>query len=93
MTVTFDSFTTSHPEFIPAGEDLIEAKVAAAVLQVDAEVWGDKVDLGVELTAAHLLAMSPFGQNARLVPEDGVTIYERQLRRMQMQVGHRALVP
>ncbi len=93
MAVTVASFKVGYPEFLPAGDTLIANKLAAAVLQVDADVWGPKTDLGVELTAAHLLAIAPFGQSARLALKDGSTIYERRLTEMMAQVtsGYRAL--
>ncbi len=93
MAVTVASFKVGFPEFIPAGDTLIANKLAAAVLQVDASVWGSKTDLGVELTTAHLLALSPLGQSARLVNKDGSTIYERRLVEMMAQVtsGYRVL--
>lgn len=93
MSVTVDSFLASYPEFRSAERDLLQAKLDAAEPQVDSEVWGDKTDQGVELTAAHLLAISPFGQNARLVAKDGSTTYSKRLREMQLQVtgGYRLI--
>lgn len=87
MAVSVESFLTSFPEFEPAGEGLIAAKIAAGALQVDAGLWGEKADLGVELTAAHLLALSPFGQQARLIAKDGTTTYGNRLHVMQRQVA------
>jgi hypothetical protein len=71
MAVTFDTFVASFPEFRPATPALVDAQIAKAVAQIDASVWGAKADLGVELLTAHLLAISPFGQQARLVSKDG----------------------
>lgn len=87
MAVTQAAFLASYPEFNPASTELLAAKLAAAELQVDADVWGGKADLAVMLTAAHLLAISPFGQRARLVSDAGKTTYEGELSRMKKTVG------
>jgi hypothetical protein len=87
MAVTRTTFLVRFPEFNRASEPLIDAYIEAASLQVDDSVWGDKADLGVELTAAHLLALSPFGQQARMVNKDGSTTYGERLSSMQRQVA------
>lgn len=87
MTVDVESFLESFPEFRPAEAALIKPMIAKAVIQVDAAVWGTlKTDLGVELLTAHLLAISPFGQNARLVSKDGSTTYGKRFDAMVKQV-------
>lgn len=86
MAVTRDSFLEAHPEFRSAEKPLIDSTIAAAELQVDATVWGGKVDLGVGLLTAHLLAISPFGQNARLTSKDGGSTYLTRFRAMMKQV-------
>lgn len=93
MAVDFDSFIGAFPEFRRVEKGLVDAKLAEARLQVDASVWGSKADLGVSYLAAHLIALSPFGQHARLVPptakatrEDVLTTYERQFEAMKRQV-------
>lgn len=76
MAVTVESFIESFPEFKTAKIETIKAKLADAVLQVDAAVYGTKADLGVKYTAAHLLALSPFGRQAKLVSKNGTTTYQ-----------------
>lgn len=76
MAVTVESFRESFPEFRSASLELIKAKIDEAALQVDAVVWEGKTDLGVKYTAAHLLALSPFGRQAKLVSKDGTTTYQ-----------------
>lgn len=94
MAVTVETFLDSYPEFNPAGEPLIQAKLDDAALLVDADIWGTREDMGVMLTTAHLLAQSPFGQQARLVSKDGSSTYSRELARMQVIVaGGGRLVP
>ena len=94
MTVTFDSLIGGFPEFEAAPIALVEAKIAEAVLQIDAEVWGAKTDLGVSYLACHLLSMSSFGQHSRLQPAntkvgrtDALTTYEREYQRIKSSVA------
>ncbi len=79
MAVSVESFLVSHPEFTPAGAELIQAKLDEAALEVDVALWGVRADTGIKLTAAHLLAVSPFGQQARLVAKNGSTTYSTRL--------------
>lgn len=100
MTVTFDSLVSGFPEFGAAPIDLVEAKIAEAVMQIDAGVWGAKTDLGVSYLACHLLSMSSFGQHSRLQPQsakvgrtDAITTYEREYQRLKSMVvsGYRVV--
>ena len=86
MAVDFTSFVADFPEFEPAGRQLVESKLADARLRVDAAVWEAKTDLGVKYLAAHLLALSPFGQQARLVAKDGSTTYGKHHKQMVHEV-------
>ncbi len=87
MSLTTEQFLARYPEFAGTGPDLVEAKLAEADLQVDAAVWGDQADIGHGLVAAHLLATSPFGENARMVAKDGTTTYGTRLETMQRRVA------
>ena len=86
MAVDVESFLVGFPEFRPAEATLITPMIAKATLQVDASVWGSKADLGIELLTAHLLAISPFGQNARLASKEGKTTYLTRFNAMVKQV-------
>jgi hypothetical protein len=86
MSVDFASFVADFPEFEPAGRTLVDSKIADARLRIDASVWDLKTDLGVKYLAAHLLALSPFGQQARLVAKDGSTTYGRMHATMVREV-------
>lgn len=88
MAVTVASFLASRPEFASA-EGLVdlETQLAYAITRVDPEIWKDKTDEGVELTLAHALALSPFGQNAKLVSKAGETTYGIQLKILREQVA------
>jgi hypothetical protein len=86
MAVTLASFKAAFPEFVDAGDPLLQSKLDEAVLQIDASVWGAKADLGVSYLAAHLLALAPSGKAARLNAWDDRTTYGEQFIRMQRSV-------
>lgn len=48
----------------------VQANLNAASLEIDQSVWGPKADQGQAFLTAHKLALSPFGQNARMVIKD-----------------------
>lgn len=94
MSVGFSSFVEAFPEFREAPKTLVDAKLAEARLQVDPVVWRGKTDLGVSYLAAHLVAISPFGQHARLQPasakvtrDEALTTYERHYRALVRSVS------
>ena len=64
-----------YPEFEPAPEPMVRKKIADATNNVDAAVFKTKTDQAIALKTAHMLALSPFGQQARLVSKDGATTY------------------
>lgn len=65
--MTLEAFLLQFPEFagVPAAQ--VNAMLAAALLEIDATVWGAKADQGQAYLAAHKLALSPFGNAARMV--------------------------
>lgn len=79
MAVTLASFRVHFPEFDGASDSLVQAKLDEAALALDERVFGARFDEAVRYSAAHRLALSPFGQNARMVAKDGSTTYGTQL--------------
>jgi hypothetical protein len=75
MTVTLASFRVHFPEFEGASDSLVQAKLDEAALALDERVFGARFDEAVRYLAAHRLALSPFGQTARMVAKDGSTTY------------------
>ena len=61
--------------------------------QVNSVVWGEKADDGIKLLAAHMLAMAPRGEQARLKAENRNTIYGEQYETLVHQVafGYRVI--
>jgi hypothetical protein len=80
-------FLTQFPEFKAADADLVISMLTAAQLEIDPAVWRAKSDQGQGFLAAHKLALSPFGQNTRLVAKDGSTTYEKHFEKLRAQVA------
>lgn len=74
-------FRAQFPEFNGVSDILVNTMLNAAFLELDTSVWGaygtspsatpggqmSKVDQGQMYLAAHKLAVSPWGQNAKMV--------------------------
>jgi hypothetical protein len=84
---TTGDLTDAFPEFREADGDLLSSRLTAAIGRVDAEVWGPQWSNGVLMLAAHLLAISPYGQNARLSAKDGSSTYLAEYERMRLEVS------
>lgn len=69
MALTPTDFVAAYPEFDEANQ-LQPAMVAGALTRAQAfcsaKLWGDRYEAGVMAKAAHLLAMSPLGENLRI---------------------------
>jgi len=66
--VSVASFLVSFPEFLKAGQPMMEAQLAFTELEVS-DSFGDSRDLAVMLKLADALALSPWGRDARMVPK------------------------
>lgn len=77
---TLAKFLERFPEFADNQADviLIQEMLDLAELQVDEVQLGTLYDQAWSYKAAHMLANSPFGQQARLVSDEGKTTYEEQ---------------
>jgi hypothetical protein len=85
--LTLTQFLTQFPEFASTDLAMVQAILTAALLEIDASVWGPKADQGQAYLAAHKLALSPFGQQARMVAKDGSTTYEKHYKSLMGQVA------
>lgn len=74
MAVTAAQIKAEFPEFADTADADIDAKIADAVSCVNVDAWGDQTDFGVKYMAAHLLAISPLAECAKL-DTDGNTVY------------------
>lgn len=75
------------PEFANTNAALVESRIAQAEARIDAAVWGARAADGVLYLAAHLLATSPYGQQARLSSKDGSSTYLVEYVRLQREVA------
>lgn len=85
--MTLSQFLARYPEFQKAGTALVQSVLAEAATQLDQGVWGNLYDAGHGACAADILALSPFGQQARMVPKSGTTTYRRRFEELQKTVA------
>lgn len=78
MAWTLLTFRARWPEFEPTSDAMVTSALAEAYDETDERVCGASFELAVGLLAGHKLAISQFGQAARLVAKDGSTTYETQ---------------
>jgi len=91
--INVTSFKVKFPEFGKADVGLIQSALDSASTQIDTTVWGAKADEGLAYLAAHTLALSPMGQNAKLVAKDGeTTTYITHYKRLQRGLGQRMML-
>lgn len=69
ITVTPITLRAQRPEFAPTADAVVQAAIDDAVTEVDERVFGEKANQAVSLLAAHKLAISPHGRQARLDPK------------------------
>lgn len=83
---TAETFRIRHPEFADTDLDQVDACLAAAALEIDADVFGDRTNEVHGLLTAHKLQMGPLGMNARLTLKDGSqsTVYWPQYMQIVM---------
>jgi len=79
--VTLGGFREGFPEFANIPDELVQAKLNQAATSVSATIWGSSYDAGHGYLAAHLLATSPLGQDARLSAEKESTTYGAEFHR------------
>jgi hypothetical protein len=84
----YNSFIALHPEFSKTGIAQVNGELTAAALLHPVAIWGTLADSGTRYLTAHRLALSPFGQAARLVnAKDGTTTYETHYKKLCTIVG------
>lgn len=82
MAVSVQQLRSEFPEFVNTSSGLLAGKIADATAMLNAHAFGEMHDQAVKYLAAHLVALSPGGEFARLdasEENDGArTLYERQ---------------
>jgi hypothetical protein len=99
MALTVAAFKTFFPEFAITGDAAkIAARDAMIQLYIDdatteiGDYWKDVcgrdwTDKGVKYLAAHKLAISPFGLNAKLSSKEGKSVYGEEYMRLSRIVS------
>lgn len=77
------SFQARFPEFANTDSDLIESVLSEATLELQSDVWGDRLGEAILYLAAHKLAISPFGEPARLSDSSKDDIYMKAFKRLR----------
>lgn len=87
--MTLGEFRVLFPEFNGVADAMVTGWLTQAALSIDSSIWGPKASLGQGYLAAHYLATSPFGQNAKAVNKDGQenTTYMQNYKRLQREVS------
>jgi hypothetical protein len=71
------TFRVRFPEFVGASDGFVQAYLDQATLRCGSAVWGSKLDDGIMYLAAHLMAVSPWGNSAKLVSSPDDKGYQR----------------
>jgi hypothetical protein len=86
---TLASFLQAFPEFSDGSapqNTLVQTKLDEAAEGIDVSVWGEQATTGHGYLTAHLLALSPMGNTAKLT-DGGGTTYEKHYARLVKMVG------
>jgi hypothetical protein len=83
MAMTYALFVTLQPEFRDTDVSQVNGELQAVIAELDSTVWQGLLDSGVRYLTAHRLALSPYGQAARLVAKDGTTTYNTHFQRLK----------
>jgi hypothetical protein len=91
MAVSVSDFVAFFPEFKRDGDTDHTARIQSclgyATQRTPATKWGDLQDQGVLYLAAHLMAISPSGINAKLGSVKGQSTYGAQRRYLNKLVA------
>lgn len=93
MAWTATSFKARYPEFAPTPDAQVNGALADATARIDTRLLSTaNYDAAVGLLTAHLLSITPFGQQARLEgekePSGGTgSTYNSELKRLLRLAG------
>lgn len=90
MAWTVATFKAVMPEFQNTPNALVQAALDEAFLELDPDIWDDKFDTGWKYLTAHKLAVSPYGQNARMTEtrrQRYGSTYEMHYRKLMRMVA------
>lgn len=70
------TFRVMALEFRSADDPFVQAYLDAAAAQLNVAEYGTAFDTAHRLLASHMMAVTPFGRNARMVNDKGLSTYE-----------------
>ena len=82
MALSLSTFRARFPEFQSQPDATLQDAINRGAAQSDSTIFGDLVDEATGYLAAHFLALSPFGQQARLSGPTESTTYYLHWRRL-----------
>ncbi len=82
MALSITTFRARFPEFQSLPDPTIQDAINRGAAQSDSVIFGDLVDESTGYLAAHFLALSPYGQQARLTGANESTTYYLHWRRL-----------
>jgi len=88
VAVSVREFRVEFPEFEETDQAIVQSRINMATRQVNSTVYGGKTNDAIKLLTAHLIAMSPLGEQAKLKKENRGTIYGDQYEEIRGQVAH-----
>jgi hypothetical protein len=87
------NFRLTFPELNTASDVLVTRFLASSARSIDEDLYGDRYDDAHGFLAAHLLCLSPYGKNARLVSDSGKTTYGTRYEEIRFEVTPSVMVP
>lgn len=85
--LTLEQFLLVAPEFGDTDRLLIGAMLQEAAQELEPSMWGHRLAAGHHYKTADKLALSPMGQNARMITQDGITTYSKHFDRLVKSLG------
>jgi hypothetical protein len=87
LVLSVRKFKNRFPEFKETDATQVQRALEDSQDTVDATVWGSRREQGIAYQAAHLLAMAPLGEQAKLKLESRGTIYGQRFAMLQRIVA------
>jgi hypothetical protein len=87
MAVNAASLVVRYPEFTSTPTTLVDASIADAELMIDRAYYRGKADMAVTAYAAHLIAINPLGEMARLDKKGEKTTYWLHYENIKRSLG------
>jgi len=87
LVLSVRKFQNRFPEFKETDAVQVQRALEDSQGTLDATTWGDRLEQGIAYQAAHLLAMSPLGEQAKLSLEKRGTIYGQRFEMLKRIVA------